>query len=121
MLTKTFKDAVEAKKSEAAQVFEPVDEIENETISSNEDPEKLCTSVSIIPIWKVGGSDDAIEKVIKEKFSEKGVAILEIGIHRSNNGTFIRFDARIEPTSEKMLEEANFGFLNYQLILILGT
>ena len=120
VLTKTFKDAVEAKKLEAAQLFEPTDEIENETISSDEEPEKLCTSVSIIPIRKVSGSDDVIEKVIKEKLSEKGVTIMETGIHRSDNGTFIRFDARIEPISGKMLEETNFGFLNCRVIPILG-
>ena len=66
---------------EAAQVFEPADEIENETIS-DEKQEKLCTSVSIIPIRKVGASDDVIEILIKETFSEKGVEILETGIHR---------------------------------------
>ena len=58
---------------------------------------------------------------MKEKFSEKGVEILESGIHRSENGIFIRFDARIGPTPMKMLEETNFGFLNSRVIPIPGT
>ena len=116
----TKKDAVEANDMEAARVFEPKDEIENETIS-DEESEKLCESVSIIPIRKVGANDEVIEKVMKDKFDEKGISIFEFGIHRSIEGTFIRFDARIGPTSGKLLEETNFGFANCRVIPIFGN
>ena len=114
-----LEDAAEAKDLKAAKVSEPIDEITNEFISG-ETPEKFCESVSIIPIRKVSGSDDAIEKVIKDKFSEKAIKIHEVCLHRSIEGTFIRFDARIDPTSGRYLRETDFGFLNCEVIPIFG-
>ena len=116
----TKKDAVEANDMEAARVFEPKDEIENETIS-DEESEKLCESVSIIPIRNVSSNDDVTEKVIKDKFDEKGILIFGFGIHRSIEGTFIIFDARIGPTSGKLLEGTNFGFADCRAIRIFGN
>ena len=92
-----FKDAVEVTDLEAATAFEPADEISREAMT-DEKLEKLCESVSVIPVRRVNADDDTIEKVIKDKFFQKGVTILEFGIHRSVDETFIRFDARIGPT-----------------------
>ena len=82
---------------------------------------KIATSVSIIPIRRVGGNDDSIEKVIKDKFAQKSVRILEISIHRSVDGIFIRSYARIEPTIGKFLDETDFGFFNCRVIPIFGN
>ena len=48
---------------------------------------------------------------MKEKFDEKGISICEFGIHRSIKGTFIRFDARIGPTSGRLLEKEKLWIL----------
>ena len=56
---------------EAAKDFEPMDEIVKEVISDDK-LENMCESVSVIPIRKVGADDDTIEKVNKDKFTEKG-------------------------------------------------
>jgi hypothetical protein len=116
----TFKDAVEATELEAARAFEPSDEFSNLNVS-DEISEKLATAVSIIPVRRVGGNDDSIEKVIKDKFAQKSVRILEISIHRSVNGIFIRSDARIEPTIGKFLDETDFGFVNCRVIPIFAS
>ena len=115
-----FEDAVEAKELEAARSFEPEDEIVKE-VNSEDTIEEKCESVSVIPIRKVSADDDTIEKVIKDKFAEKGFTIFEFGIHRSAVGTFIRFDARIGPTSGKLLEKTDFGFSNCRVIPIFGS
>ena len=104
---------------QAVKVSEPTDEITNEVISG-ETQDKFCESVSVIPVRKVSGSDDAIEKVITDKFLEKDIKIHEVCLHRSVTGTFIRFDARIDPTSGRHLNETDFGFLNCEVIPIYG-
>ena len=113
-----FEDAVEARNLEAARAFEPADEILIE-VTSDEKLEKLCESVSVIPVRKVTADDDTIETLIKDKFAVKGVTIFEFCIHRSVTGTFIRFDARIGPTTGKFLETTDFGFSNCRVISII--
>jgi hypothetical protein len=115
-----FEDAVEAKELEAARSFEPEDEIVKE-VNSEDNIEEKCESVSVIPIRKVSADDDTIEKVIKDKFAEKGFTIFEFSIHRSAVGTFIHFDARIGPTSGKLLEKTDFGFSNCRVIPMFGS
>ena len=104
---------------EAARAFEPADKIVEE-FATNERLEKLCESVSVIPIRKVTADDDTIEKVIKDKFAVKGVTIFEFCIHRSVTGTFIRFDAHIGPTTGKFLENTDFEFSNCRVISLIG-
>ena len=114
-----MEDAAEAKDLKPAKVSEPIDEITNEFISG-ENPDKFCESVSLIPIRKVSGSDDAIEKWITDKFLVKAIKIHEVCLHRSDTGMFIQFDACIDPTSGRYLRETDFGFLNCQVIPIFG-
>ena len=118
MTENEFEDAVEARNLEAARAFEPADEILIE-VTSDEKLEKLCESVSVIPVRKVTADDDTIETLIKDKFAVKGVTIFEFCIHRSVTGTFIRFDARIGPTTGKFLETTDFGFSNCRVISII--
>ena len=114
-----MEDAAEAKDLKAAKVSERIDEITNEFISG-ENPDKFCELVSLIPIRKVSGSDDAIEKWITDKFLKKAIKIHEVCLHRFVTGTFIWFDARIVPSSGRFLSEADFGFLNCEVIPIFG-
>ena len=116
----TFKDAVEATELEAARAFEPSDEISNLNIYDLKS-EELATAVSIVPIRRVGRNDDSIEKVRKDKFAQNSVRILEISIHRSVDGIFIRSYARIEPTIGKFLDETDFVFFNCRVIPIFGS
>ena len=115
-----FEDAVEARDLEVARAFEPADEIVNE-FTTDEKLEKICESVSVIPIRKVNADDDTIEKLVKEKFAVKDITIFEFCIHRSVTGTFIRFDARIGPTKGKFLEKTDFGFSNCRVISLIGS
>ena len=55
-------------------------------------------------------------QVCSEKFR-----ILEISIHRSVDGIFIRSYARIEPTIGKFLDETDFVFFNCRVIPIFGS
>ena len=114
-----LKDAVEATELEAVQTIEPEDEIVRDTMSDVR-PEELASSVSIIPVRSVTGSDDAIGKVITEKLAGKGLKTLQVYVQRSMNGVFIRCDVRIQPILGKFIEETDFQFQNCKVIPIYG-
>ena len=114
-----FKDAVEATELEAVQAIEPEDEIARDTMSDIR-LEELASSVSIIPVRSVTGSDEALGKVISEKLVGKGLKIWQVYVQRSMNGVFTRCDVQIQPMKGKVIEETDFQFQNCKVIPIYG-
>ena len=104
---------------EATQTIEPEDEITRETMSGIW-LEELASSVSVIPVRSVTGSDDAIGNVIIEKLAGKGLKTLQVYVQRSTNGVFVRCDVRIQPIPGKFIEETDFEFQNCRIIPIYG-
>ena len=100
-------------------LVDPVDEIENDTISS-ETEEELCQAISIIPVKKLDLSDEEIEKILRQKLLAKKLKVLDCGVHRSSNGIFIRCDVAIEPVKKKFFEAINFEFGHCQAVPIYG-
>ena len=104
---------------EAVNASEPKDEIVNEKIS-DEKSDQISHTVSIIPVRRVNANDETIEKVVKQKLAAKDVNVLELYIERSENGTFARCDARVEPVKGKQIDETNFEFENCRVIPMFG-
>ena len=104
---------------EAVNASEPKDEIVNEKIS-DEKSDQISHTVSIIPVRRVNANDETIEKVVKQKLAAKDVNVLELYIERSENGTFSRCDARVEPVKGKQIDETNFEFENCRVIPMFG-
>ena len=77
--------------------------------------------VSIIPVRVVSGSNDAIEKTIKDKLGDKEVKVVDIFIQRSANGVFTRCDVQIEPTVGGKINATNFQFNNCRVIPLYGN
>ena len=88
-------------------MVEPIDEIENDTISPGTEGE-LCQAISIIPVRKLDLSDKDIERILKQKLLAKKIQVLHYGVHRSNTGIFIRCDVAIEPVQRVTFEAINF-------------
>ena len=100
-------------------IVEPIDEIENDTISS-ETKEELCQAISIIPLKKLDLSDEDIERILKQKLLAKNIQVLDCGVHRSSTGIFIRCDVAIEPVQRVAFEAINFEFGHCQAVPIYG-
>ena len=86
----------------------------------NEKSEQISRTVSIIPVRSIYANDETIENVVKQKRAAKDVNVLELYIERSENGTFARCDARLEPVKGKQIDETNFEFKNRRVIPMFG-
>ena len=53
-------------------MVEPIDEIENDTISPGTEGQ-LCQAISIIPVRKLDLSDKDIERILKQKLLAKKI------------------------------------------------
>ena len=117
----TAEEALANGSDKSSAVFvDPTDEIENISLRNEHQVSELCGIISVIPIRHVSPSNVAIETSIREKLEAKKVKVLEILIHRSSQGAFIRSDVQIEPFEGNALEATEFEFLNCKVLPFYG-
>ena len=77
--------------------------------------------LSVIPIWHVNPSNQVIEETIMKRLETKKVKVCDIFIRRSNQGTFIWSDVRIEAFNGKELEATDFELANCRVLPFYGS
>jgi hypothetical protein len=121
----TGADTEEAKayggQKQSAVLIEPSDEIDNTSIlSEKQQVVELCSMLSVILIRQVNPSNEVIKETIKKKLETKKVKVCDIFIQRSNQGTFMWSDVKIEAFNGKELEETAFEFANCRVLPFYG-